>query len=149
MNSPTEAVYKVRRAEHRRLARKGDYRLAGSRNLWLTGQQRLTESRKERFENACGDHLENRECLACKELLRDFWGRPDARSGTEVIRDWHRRVVHTLLTPMRKVAAIVRERLACVDSCCIHGATNAVAETINARSCQANGDLEAIKIARI
>jgi hypothetical protein len=83
MNSPTEGVDKVRRAEHRRLARKGDYRLAGSRYLCLTGQQRLAARRKERFENACGDHLENRECGGMQRVAARLLGstRCEIRNG--------------------------------------------------------------------
>lgn len=133
MKLASEAVDKVRRAEHRRLTRKGDNRLAGSRYLWLTGQERLTEKQRERFEKAYSEHLETGKAWAFKELLRDLWAHPDAKSATEFFREWYRRVIHTKLTPMKKVAKTIRERLANVVSYCVHGITNAVAEGINSK----------------
>jgi len=58
MKLASEAADKVRRAEYRRLTRKGDNRLAGSRYLWLTGQERRTKGQRERFEKACSGHQE-------------------------------------------------------------------------------------------
>jgi transposase len=66
-------------------------------------------------------------------LLLDLWDPPDAKSATEFFRDWYRRVIHTKLTPMKKVATTIREHLANVVSYCVHGITNAVAEGIQSK----------------
>jgi len=50
-----------------------------------------------------------------------------------VVRDWYKRVIHTKLTPLKKVAKTIAERLANVVSYCTHGITNAVAEGMNSK----------------
>jgi transposase len=133
MKLARKAVDKGRRAEHRRMTREGDNRLAGSRYLWLTGQERLTEGQRERFETAYCEHLETGTSWAFKELLRNLWAYPDAKSATEFFRDWYRRKTYTKLPPMKKVATTIRERLANVLSYCVHGITNAMAEGIHSK----------------
>jgi transposase len=39
----TETVDKVRRGERRRLVELGDHRLSGTKYLWLTGQENLSD----------------------------------------------------------------------------------------------------------
>jgi transposase len=133
MKLASEAVDKVRRAEHRRLIRKGDNRLACSRYLWPTGQELLTAKQRERFEKAYSAHLETGKAWAFKELLRNLWAHSDAKSATEFFRDWYRRVIHTKLTQMKKLATTIRDRLANVVSYCVHGITNAVDEGIHSK----------------
>jgi transposase len=118
------------RAEHRRLTRKGDNRMAGYRYLWLTGQERLTKRQRERLEKAYSELLETGEARAFKEWLRDLCAHSDAMSATEFFRNWYRRVIQTKLTPMKKVTTTIRERLGNVDSTCVRGITNAVTEGI-------------------
>ena len=50
MKLASEAVDKVRRCEHRELQRHGDKRLTGTRYLWLSGQENLTESQNWKQE---------------------------------------------------------------------------------------------------
>ena len=54
----------------------------------------------------------------------------DAASATTYFKDWHRRVIHSKLAPMKKLVTTIKERIENVVSCCTHGITNAVAEGI-------------------
>lgn len=133
MKLVTEAVDKVRRGEHRQLSAEGDNRLSGSRYLWLSGQDNLTDAQRERFDAIYSQELETGKAWAYKEMLRDLWNHDNASSATAFFKDWYKRVIHTKLTPLKKVAKTIQERLTNVVSYCTHGITNAVAEGINSK----------------
>jgi transposase len=133
MKLATEAVDRVRRREHRRLSEQRDPRLSGTRYLWLSSQERLTAQQRERFEAVFNAELETGKAWAYKEMLRDVWNHQDASSATRFFKDWYRRVIHTRLDPLKKVARTINERLANVVSYCAHGITNAVAEGLNSK----------------
>ena len=133
MKLATEAVDKVRRGEHRELKKQGDDRLSGTRYLWLTGQENLSERQKERFDAVYKQELETGKAWAYKEMLRDLWHHDSESAATAYFKDWYSRVIHTKLSPLKKVAKTIRERLANVVSYCTHRITNAVAEGINSK----------------
>ena len=133
MKLATEAVDKVRRGEHRKLTKEGDNRLSRTRYLWLSGQENLSEQQKERFDAVYTQELETGKAWAYKEMLRDLWHHEDASSATLYFKDWYKRVIHTKLSPLKKVAKTIQERLANVVSYCTHGITNAVAEGMNSK----------------
>ena len=66
-------------------------------------------------------------------MLRELWEQDTAQSATRFFKDWNRRVAHTKLAPLKKVARTIKKRLANVVSYCTHGITNAVAEGINSK----------------
>ncbi|WP_237607457.1 transposase [Roseimaritima sediminicola] len=133
MKLASEAVDKVRRSEHRKLKADGDDRLARSRYLLLSGQESLTDAQQERFEAIYSQELKTGKAWAYKEMLRDLWHHEDAASATAYCKDWYKRVIHTKLTPIKKVARTIRERLPNVVSYCTHRITNAVAEGMNSK----------------
>ncbi len=133
MKLATEAVDKVRRGEHRKLKEAGDDRLSGTRYLWLSSQENLTDAQRERFDAVYRQELETGKAWAYKEMLRDVWHHADAASAAAFFKDWYKRVIHTRLTPLKKVARTINERLANVVSYCTHGITNAVAEGLNSK----------------
>ena len=66
-------------------------------------------------------------------MLRDLWHHDDPLSATTYFKDWHKRVIHTKLEPMKTVARTIKERLPNVVSYCTHRITNAVAEGMNSK----------------
>lgn len=133
MQLATKAVDKIRRGEHRKLMKDDDNRLAKTKYLWLTSQENLTEKQEARFDEVFSLRLETGKAWGYKELLRDLWDHDDAASATAFFKDWYRRVIHTRLGPMKKVAKTIKERLRNVVSYCTHGITNAVAEGLNSK----------------
>lgn len=133
MKLATEAVDKIRRGEHRKLKQADDNRLANTRYLWIKSQENLTEKQRGLFDEVYKQQLETGKAWAYKEMLRDLWLHDQAVDATAFFKDWYRRVVHTKLTPLKKVASTIQERLANVVSYCTHGITNAVAEGINSK----------------
>jgi transposase len=93
----------------------------------------LTDAQRLRFDEIYSRELETGKAWAYKEMLRDLWHHEDAASATIFFKDWYKRVIHTKLTPLKKVAKSIQERLTNVVSYCTHGITNAVAEGINSK----------------
>jgi transposase len=67
----SEAVDKVRKAEHRVLAESGDEGLAGSKYVWLYAWEKLPEVHQERFDQLRGQRLKTSRAWALKEMFRD------------------------------------------------------------------------------
>ena len=133
MQLVTKAVDQIRRAEHRRLLLEDDHCLAKTKHLWLTSQENLSAKQQGALERVFTLRLETGKAWGYKELLRDLWDHDDAASATDYFKDWYRRVIHTNLTPLKKAAKSIRERLPNVVSYCTHGITNAVAEGLNSK----------------
>lgn len=133
MQLATTAVDKVRRGEHRELKQEGDDRLTKTKYVWLKSQENLTEKQLAKLEEVFTLQLQTGKAWAYKELLRDLWNHADAAAATAYFKDWYRRVIHTKLEPMKRVARTIKERLGNVVSYCTHGITNAVAEGINSK----------------
>ncbi len=133
MKLVTEAVDRVRRIENKILLREGDDRLKGTRFLWLTSQDNLTDQQKERFDAAYHRQLNTGKAWAYKEMLRELWDHSTVASAKDWFTQWYRRVIHTNLAPLKKVARTIRERIDHVVSYCKHEITNAVAEGINSK----------------
>ena len=133
MKLATEAVDKVRRQEHRELKKDNDMRLTGTKFLWIKSQENLSEKQQSRFDEVFTQQLRTGKAWAYKEMLRDLWNQETTTEATSYFHDWYRSVIHTKLTPMKKVARTIKDRLANVVSYCTHGITNAVAEGINSK----------------
>ena len=133
MKMANEAVDKIRRGEHRQLQSVDDQRLKGTKYLWITGQENLTDPQRQRFDQVFSRGLETGKAWGYKELLRDLWHHDDAASATVFFKDWYRRVIHTKMEPLKKVARAIQERLTNVVSYCTHRITNAVAEGLNSK----------------
>jgi transposase len=133
MQLATKAVDQVRRGEHRQLKQEDDNRLAKTKYIWLRSQENLTENQQVKLDEVFHLQLETGKAWSYKEALRDLWEHPDTATATAYFKDWYRRVIHTKLKPMKKVAKTIKERLDYVVSYCKHGITNAVAEGINSK----------------
>lgn len=133
MKLANEAVDKVRRGEHRKLSADGDNRLSRTKYIWLKGQENLSDDQKSRMDEVFNLQLETGKAWAYKETLRDLWIHSTPQAATAFFKDWYRRVIHTRLTPLKKVARTINDRLKNVVSYCQHHITNGVAEGINSK----------------
>ena len=133
MQLATKAVDKVRRREHRQLKQDDDNRLAKTRYVWIKSQENLTEKQRVLLDDVFTLRLETGKAWSYKEMLRDLWHHDDAASATVYFKNRFRRVIHTKLEPMKKVARTIKERLENVVSYYTHRITNAVAEGINSK----------------
>ena len=133
MQLASKAVDAVRRQEHRRLKREGDDSLKGTKYVWLRSQERLSADQQEVLESRFAAGLETARAWGYKELLRELWDQPDEAGARRWFTSWYRRVARTKLTPLKRVAKTIKERLDHVVSFCTHRITNAVAEGINSK----------------
>lgn len=133
MQLATKAVDQIRRGEHRELKKNGDDRLSKTKYVWLKSAENLTEKQQARFEQAYTLSLKTGKAWGYKELLRDLWNHDTPAEATAYFRDWYKRVIHTRLEPIKRVARSIKERLDNVVSYCTHSITNAVAEGINSK----------------
>ena len=133
MKLVNEAVDKVRKQEHRELSIEGDKRLAKTKYVWLKSQENLTDKQQEMFDAAFRLSLNTGKAWGYKEHLRGLWENETATDATTFFKDWYRRVIHTKLKPMKKVAKTIKDRLPNVVSYCTHKITNAVAEGMNSK----------------
>jgi len=133
MQLANKAVDQTRRAEHRQLQTEGDDTLSKTKYIWLKGQENLTEKQATTLADIFDLKLQTAKAWGYKEMLRELWGHSDAASATTYFKDWYRRVIHTKLKPMKKVAKTIKQRLANVVSYCTHGITNSVAEGLNSK----------------
>ncbi|QEG24068.1 Transposase [Mariniblastus fucicola] len=134
MKLVNEAVDKTRKEEHKRLRAVGDDTLKGTRYLFLKNYDNLKESKQQELDSLFISRLETGKAWTYKEMLRDLWHHDTASEATEFFNWWYRKVIHTKLEPLKKVARTIKERLANVVSYCTFGGiSNGVAEGINSK----------------
>lgn len=128
-----EAVNDVRKREHRELSEEGRSPLGGTRFWWLYGRENLPEKHREGFAALEKAHLKTGRAYAIKEALRDLWSQDSSKTGRAYWRWWHFWATHSRLTPVIRVARMVKEHLSGVLNYFEHRITNAVAEGLNAK----------------
>ena len=71
----------------------------------------LTAKQSERFEASYRASLKTGKAWGFKELLRDLWNHDSIPEAKAFFDDWFRRGIRTNLTPLKKVARAIKERL--------------------------------------
>jgi transposase len=127
------AVDKVRREEHRRLKGEGDETLKGSRHLWLTNPENLSEARLEELERLRCVAEKTARAWALKETAMDAWRYRSRHWARTVLLRWYAWAIRSRLEPMRKVARMIKNHLEGLVNAIYHRVTNARAEGINSR----------------
>ena len=129
----SEAVDKVRKAEHRVLSEAGDNRLAGTKYMWLHGWENVPPAQQDRFAQLRRQRLKTSRAWAIKELFRDFWANETVEEGREFFRRWYSWATRSRLEPIKKVARSFKEHLHNVLTFFTHRITNASLEGLNNR----------------
>lgn len=134
MQLVNNAVDKIRKQENQRLRDEGDNRLVGTKYLILKNYDNLKDSSREQLEELLAAKMETGKAWTYKEMLRDLWHHETAVEAKAFFQWWYRKVIHTRLDPLKKVARTIKERLDNVVSyCTFDGITNGVAEGINSK----------------
>ena len=131
-----EAVDQVRRRENKGLRAEGDDRLVGSKHLWLFGAENFPLDRYDLhtrldFADLKRSNLKTARAWTLKEMLRGLWKQPSRAAGDRWYRRWYSWAVRSRLTPVKKVAAMVKRHLHNVLTYFKHRVTNAGSEAIN------------------
>ena len=127
-----EAVDKMRKLEHRLLARGGVKRLTGTKYLWLRRPSELTANQRRTFRLLLGNDLKVGRAWALKERFRQFWDYTYRGAAERFFTRWFWRATHSRLKPMTQVAWMIRRHLPNVLTYHRHRITNAGLEAVNA-----------------
>ena len=127
------AVDTVRKREHRVLRETGDTVLAGSKYVWLYAGPNVPEKHQARLLGLLQRPLKTARAWAIKESFRDFWQYRRAGWATAFWRRWYFWATHSRLTPVIKVAKMLKRHLPNVLSYLTHRITNAVSEGLNSK----------------
>ncbi len=129
-----DALDQVRRREHKELTRQGDDTLKGSRYLWSYAEENLSDAQWERFEALKDAELKTSRAWAIKECFRWFWEPHHGRdSAAKYFKQWYGWAARSRLTPVKKVARMLKRHLEELLNWCDHRITNAVSEGLNSR----------------
>ena len=129
----TAAVDKVRRAEHKALAKDGDERLKGTKYLWLRNEENIPEWRREEFAEVKSAELRTSRAWAIKESLRKFWSYTCARCVEKYFQAWYFWATHSRISPMIAAARTLKRHLPNLLTYFKHRITNATSEGINSK----------------
>ena len=129
----TDAVDKVRKQESKALAEVGDERLKGTRYLWLTNFENLSERRQHEFEAVKWINLKTGRAWSLKESLRPFWDYRQEWRARAYFRRWYYWATHSRLAPMISAAKTLNRHLKNILTYIKHRITNATAEGLNSK----------------
>ena len=128
-----DAVDKVRRQEQREQLGQGDRSLVGTKYAWLRNPENMDVASAGLLERVKRVALRTARAWALKEHAMCIW--------SYVFRGWARKAWHgwiawamrSRLEPMKRVARMVRRHLDGILNAIVLGATNAAAESVNAK----------------
>lgn len=129
----SRAVDKVRRAEHRDLLAGGDERLKGTKYLWLTHPEGLSEQRWAEFEPLRKSALKTARAWSLKEFAMSLWSYRRRSWAHAAWLRWYSWAIRSRLEPIKEVAGTVKRHLQGIVNAVVLGATNARSEAINAK----------------
>lgn len=129
----TKAVDQVRRKEHKVLTARDDFRLKGTRYLWLWNEENMPEWRREEFESVKNADLKTGRAWAIKESLRAFWSYAYTKCAEIFFKAWYFWATHSKLAPIIEAAKTLKRHLANLLTYFKHRITNATSEGINSK----------------
>ena len=128
-----EAVDKVRRAEHRELQQTGDDRLKGMRQTLLFNPENLSDEKNDELAALRKSTLATGRAWSIKELFRFFWQETDAVGGRAFFDSWYAWASRSRLTPIKKVARMLKNRLDRILTWLSSPISNGTSEGFNSR----------------
>jgi len=130
----SKAVDKVRRGEHKELRQTGDDTLAGTRYLWLKHPDHIRDEIWDgQFAALRESSLRTARAWAIKEMGMGLWGYVTRAWAKKAWKKWLGWALRCRLEPVQKAARTIREHLwGILNAICLR-ATNAIAESVNAK----------------
>lgn len=127
----TQAVNQVRRQEHKSLLKDEDESLKGSRFLWITAKENLSDEQKISFEAIKDIAIKTSQAWTLKEVARQLWSYSSRGVALKNWKKWCNDAIESELTPIIKVANMILKHLQGIVTAILLKATNAQAEAIN------------------
>jgi transposase len=128
-----DAVDKVRRAEQREQLEEGDRSLVGTRYAWLRNPEHMGEDSVGFFERMKRLALRTARAWALKENAMCLWHYATRGWARRAWLAWISWALRSRLEPIKRVARMVRDHLEGILNAIVLGATNAAAESVNAK----------------
>ena len=128
-----EAVDKVRRQENKQLIEEGKDTLKGTRQLWLYAMENLPEDKSAAFLSLQKEDLQTGRAWSMKENFRHFWECQTVEDARVYFHNWYTWTTRSQLTPIVKVAAMLKRHLNGLVAYITHRITNATSEGFNSR----------------
>lgn len=129
----SDAVNKVRRAEHRELLGKGDDRLKNTRFLWLRNPENMTTEQARAFAPLRKSNLRVARAWAIKETAMGLWAYKSPAAAERAWKGLLGWMARSRLDPMIRVGRMLRRHLKGVLNAVLTGVTNAMSEGLNSR----------------
>ena len=126
-----KAVDQVRKQEHTQLKRQGDESLKGTKYDWLYAKENRPNRTLERWEGLKHQSLKTSRSWSIKELFRDFWKCSDKEEATGFFKQWYNWAIRCRLSPVKKVAKMLKNHLQYIVNYFDHGTSNGPIEGIN------------------
>jgi transposase len=131
MKHMNDAVNDVRKAEHRVLQAQGDDELAGTRWLWLYGMENVPEASRPAFDQLKFANFKTSRAWVLKEMLRTLWFYKSQAWAKKYFDRWYNWAIRSRLEPVKKVARMLKSRLANILTYCKHRLSNGPIEGLN------------------
>jgi transposase len=130
----TEAVDRVRRAEHRAFVATGEPSpLVGTKYLWLYGAENLPARDREAFTRLQRLKLKVGRAWALKEALRELWHYRSPAAIRRYLRWWLGWASRSRLAPVIAVAQTIRRHADAILRFAEHPITTGVVEGLNSK----------------
>jgi len=136
----SEAMNKVRNAEHNILLSQGVGIFKRKKYLFLRRKERWSEKQKQQFRDVKREygavkfaHSKIGRAWAIKESFRPFWDYVSVGWARKYFQRWYFWATHSRMKPLIKVARTLKAHLDGILSYFRHGITNAFAEGINSK----------------
>lgn len=128
-----EAVDRVRRAEAKELAAKGDRRLVGTRYTWLRSPENFTAQAWKDFAPLRDSSLKVARAWAMKDAVGKLWSYRSVAEAQAYFKRWYFWATHSRLRPMIEKAWMMKRHLAGILGYLQHRLTNAASEALNSK----------------
>lgn len=133
MKYVVDAVDAVRKNEHRSLMKKGVETLKGTKYLWLTSNENLSEDGQKEFEELRKKKLKVARAWAIKEHIRSMWDYFYEGCMRKFFAHWYWWATHCRLEPIIKAAITLKRHLDNIVTHAKHHVSNALGESINSK----------------
>jgi len=118
---------------HRELTGQEDFRLKGTKFLWLYREENLPDKHRPVLEALNAANLKVAKAWAMKESLNDVWKYLSMGWAKRFVKRWLVWVNKSDLAPMCKVGEMIQRHLENILTFCRHRITNGVAERLNSK----------------
>lgn len=129
----TKAVDSVRKKENNGLLKIGDSTLKGTKFVWLTNKENMSDKTKKIFKSLVIDELKVGRAWSIKELFKHFWNYHYRGAAEKFFKHWYYWATHSKLKPMIDAAKTIKRHLEGIMAYLKHKITNAPAEGLNSK----------------